>query len=41
MAALEAGLATFDGVAMADLEAKSRRLSDLFIALVEERCPDA
>ena len=40
MAALEAGLATFDGVSMADLEAKSRRLSDLFIALVEERCPE-
>jgi len=40
MAALEAGLATFDGVAMTDLEAKSRQLSDLFIALVEERCPE-
>jgi kynureninase len=40
MAALEAGLATFDGVSTADLEAKSRRLSDLFIALVEERCPE-
>ncbi|MDQ3074242.1 MAG: kynureninase [Pseudomonadota bacterium] len=40
MAALEAGLATFDGVSMADLEAKSRRLSDLLIALVEERCPE-
>jgi kynureninase len=40
MAALEAGLATFDGVSMSDLEAKSRALSDLFIALVEERCPD-
>ena len=40
MAALEAGLATFDGVAMAELEAKSRRLSDLFITLVEERCPE-
>ena len=40
MAALEPGLATFDGVAMADLEAKSRGLSDLFIELVEERCPD-
>jgi kynureninase len=40
MAALEAGLATFDGVSIADLEAKSRRLSDLFIALVEERCPE-
>jgi len=40
MAALEAGLATFDGVAMAELEAKSRRLSDLFITLVEQRCPE-
>ena len=40
MAALDAGLATFDGVSIADLEAKSRRLSDLFITLVEERCPE-
>jgi kynureninase len=40
MAALEAGLATFDGVAIADLAAKSRRLSDLFIALAATRCPD-
>ena len=40
MAALEAGLATFDGVAMADLEAKSRRLSDLFVALAAARCPE-
>ncbi len=40
MAALEAGLAAFDGVSMADLEAKSRRLSNLFIALVEQRCPE-
>ncbi len=40
MAALEAGIATFDGVAMADLEAKSRALSDLFVALAEERCPE-
>lgn len=39
MSALEAGLDTFDGVVMADLEAKSRRLSDLFIALVAKRCP--
>jgi kynureninase len=39
MAALESGLATFNGVAMADLEAKSRRLSELFIALASERCP--
>ena len=40
MAALEAGLATFDGVSMADVEAKSRRLSELFIERVEERCPE-
>ena len=40
MAALEAGLATFGGVAVADLEAKSRSLSQEFIALVEARCPD-
>jgi kynureninase len=40
MAALEVGLATFDGVTMAELEAKSRRLSDVFIALAEERCPE-
>ena len=39
MAALEAGLATFDGVSMAAIEAKSRALSDLFIARVEARCP--
>lgn len=39
LAALEAGLATFDGLTMADLEAKSRALSEAFIALVEERCP--
>jgi kynureninase len=40
MAALDAGLATFDGVAIADLAAKSRRLSDLFIALAAARCPE-
>lgn len=40
LAALEAGLATFDGVEMADAEAKSRGLSQAFIALAEERCPD-
>ena len=40
MAALEEGLATFDGVSIVDLEAKSRSLSDLFIALAEERCPE-
>ena len=40
MAALEAGLATFDGVDMAALEQKSRLLSDCFIALAAERCPE-
>jgi kynureninase len=39
LAALEAGLATFDGVAMTDLAAKSRALSETFIALVEANCP--
>ena len=38
LAALEAGLATFDGIAMRDLEAKSRALSELFITEVEARC---
>src|SRR4029453_11169078 len=38
LAALEAGLATFDGISMADLEAKSHALSQLFIAEVEARC---
>ena len=40
MAALDTGLATFDGVNMADLEAKSRRLSQLFIDEAERRCGD-
>jgi kynureninase len=40
MAALDAGLATFDGVAISELEAKSRRLSGLFIKLVAARCPE-
>jgi kynureninase len=40
LAALEAGLATFDGIAMRDLAAKSRSLSQLFIAEVEARCGD-
>lgn len=40
MAALDAGLATFDGVNMAQVEAKSRRLSQLFIEEVEARCSD-
>jgi kynureninase len=38
LAALEAGLATFDGVAMRDLAAKSRSLSQTFITEVEARC---
>ena len=38
LAALDAGLATFDDIAMADLQAKSRKLSDLFVAEVEARC---
>ena len=40
LAALETGLETFDGVAMRDLEAKSRRMSQLFIDEVEARCGD-
>ena len=39
MAALEAGLASFDGVAMADLAAKSRALSELLRTEIEARCP--
>ena len=38
MAALEAGLATFEGVEMADVARKSRSLSQLFIEEVEARC---
>ncbi len=38
LAALDAGLTTFDGVAMADIAAKSRSLSQLFIEEVEARC---
>jgi kynureninase len=37
MAALEAALDAFDGVAMADVRAKSIALTSLFIELVEER----
>ena len=36
--ALEAGVAQFDGVEMATVEAKSRRLTSLYIDLVEDRC---
>jgi kynureninase len=38
LAALEAGLATFDGISMRDIAAKSRSLSQLFVAEVEARC---
>jgi kynureninase len=38
MAALDAGLGTFDGIAMVDVEAKSRKLSQLFVEEVEARC---
>ena len=38
LAALDAGLATFAGIAMSDLAAKSRALSQLFIGEVEARC---
>ncbi|HTG64125.1 MAG TPA: kynureninase [Sphingomicrobium sp.] len=40
IAALDAGLATFDGVAMPQLEAKSRSLSQLFVDEVEGNCRD-
>ncbi|MBR7619485.1 kynureninase [Phenylobacterium sp. 20VBR1] len=39
LTALEAALTAFDGVAMSALRAKSRALGDLFLDLVEERCP--
>lgn len=38
LAALEAGLETFEGIAMPDLAAKSRSLSELFVSEVEARC---
>jgi kynureninase len=39
MAALAEGIATFDGIAMHDIREKSKVLGDLFLALVERRCP--
>ncbi len=39
MTALAAGLDSFDGVAMRDIEAKAASLGDFFIACVEARCP--
>jgi kynureninase len=38
LAALEAGLATFEGVDMRQVEAKAARMGDLLIELVEARC---
>ena len=38
LAALEAGLDTFEGIAMSELAAKSRKLSQLFVDEVEARC---
>lgn len=38
LAALDAGLATFDGIEMSALAAKSRSLSQLFVDEVEARC---
>jgi kynureninase len=38
LAALDAGLSTFEGLAMADLAQKSRALSQLFVNEVEGRC---
>jgi kynureninase len=38
LAALEAGIDTFDGISMRDLAAKSRTMSQLFIDEVEARC---
>ena len=38
LAALDAGLATFDGCSMSDVEAKARALTQLFVDEVEARC---
>jgi kynureninase len=38
LAALSAGLDTFEGISMRDLQAKSQKLSQLFIDEVEARC---
>ncbi|MCY7280869.1 MAG: kynureninase [Sphingomonas bacterium] len=40
MAALEAGLAMFEGIDMAAIETKSRGLSELFRAEIAARCPE-
>lgn len=41
MAALQEGVATFGDIAMTHVREKSKRLGDLFLALVEERCSEA
>jgi kynureninase len=41
LTALETGLDTFDGIAMPDVAAKSRALSQLFVTEIEARCGDA
>ena len=41
LAALECGLATFDGIAIAEIEAASRRLGQAFIEALEARCGDS
>ena len=38
LTALECGVASFDGVAMQAVEAKARRMGDVFAQLVESRC---
>jgi kynureninase len=38
LAALDAGIATFDGISLSDVQAKSRKLSQLFVEEVEARC---
>jgi kynureninase len=40
LAALEAGLETFDGVSMREVDQKARALSRLFVEQVEARCGD-
>jgi kynureninase len=38
LAALDAGIGTFDGISMRDVQAKSRKLSQLLVEEVEARC---
>ena len=40
MTALDAALDVLEGVSMAEVQAKARRLGDLFVELVEARCPE-